>query len=118
MLMLYFYCRDKKKHKETREEHMNIAIFADLHGRVLLAFKLCARWQQETGEHIDLILQAGDLGYFPDRTRLDRATIRHAERDPTELGYLEHFVAARPEVGKALAGTSCPMIFVRGNHED
>ena len=41
---------------------MNIAIFADLHGRILLAFKLCARWQKETGEQIDLILQAGDLG--------------------------------------------------------
>ncbi|GCE21451.1 hypothetical protein [Dictyobacter kobayashii] len=41
---------------------MNIAVFADLHGRLLLAFQLCARWQRETGEHIDLILQAGDLG--------------------------------------------------------
>lgn len=41
---------------------MNIAVFADVHGRILLAFKLCARWEKETGEQIDLILQAGDMG--------------------------------------------------------
>lgn len=97
---------------------MNIAIFADLHGRLLLAFKLCARWQRETGEHIDLILQAGDLGAFPERSRLDRATIKYAERDPTELGFMEHFVTANPSVEAVLAETSCPMVFVRGNHED
>lgn len=97
---------------------MNIAIFADLHGRLLLAFKLCARWQRETGEHIDLILQAGDLGAFPERSRLDRATIKYAERDPTELGFMEHFITADPSVTAVLDETSCPMIFVRGNHED
>ncbi|HEY0753031.1 MAG TPA: metallophosphoesterase [Ktedonobacteraceae bacterium] len=97
---------------------MNIAVFADLHGRVLLAFKLCARWQQETGESIDLILQAGDLGAYPERSRLDRPTIRYAERDPTELGFMEHFVEADPEVAEVLAETTCSMIFVRGNHED
>lgn len=97
---------------------MNIAVFADLHGRVLLAFKLCTRWQRETGEHIDLILQAGDLGAYPERSRLDRATIKYAERDSTELGFMEHFVEADPQVAAVLAETNCPMVFVRGNHED
>lgn len=97
---------------------MNIAIFADLHGRVLLAFKLCARWQRETGERIDLILQAGDLGAYPERSRLDRATLKYAERDPTELGFMDHFVKADPAIEALLAETSCPMVFVRGNHED
>lgn len=97
---------------------MNIAVFADVHGRVLLAFKLCARWQRETGEHIDLILQAGDLGAYPDKSRLDRATIKYAERDPTELGFMEHFVEARSAVADVLAETDCPLVFVRGNHED
>lgn len=71
---------------------MNIAIFADVHGRILLAFKLVGRFQQETGEKIDLILQCGDMGIFPDPTKLDKATIRHAESDETELGFSEHFV--------------------------
>lgn len=97
---------------------MNIAVFADVHGRLLLAFKLCARWQEETGEHIDLILQAGDLGAYPEMERLDRATRKYAERDPTELGFMEHFREYDPNVAAILARTTCPMIFVRGNHED
>lgn len=97
---------------------MNIAVFADLHGRLLLAFKLCARWQKETRERVDLILQAGDLGAFPAMEGLDRATRKYAERDPTELGFMQHFLAYDPAVAAILAETSCPMIFVRGNHED
>lgn len=97
---------------------MNIAIFADLHGRLLLAFKLCARWQKETGEKIDLILQAGDLGAFPVINRLDDATRKYAERDPTELGFMQHFLTYDPKVAEVLDELSCPMIFVRGNHED
>jgi Icc-related predicted phosphoesterase len=97
---------------------MNIAVFADVHGRILLAFKLCARWEQETGEKIDLILQAGDLGAFPDEARLDKATIKHARSDPTELGFLHDFLHTQPEVAAILDRTTCNMLFVRGNHED
>ncbi len=97
---------------------MNIAVFSDVHGRILLAFALCARWERETGERIDLILQAGDLGAYPDGQRLDRATIKHAKADPEELGFLTHFIERKPEVTAILDSTDCPMIFVRGNHED
>jgi Icc-related predicted phosphoesterase len=97
---------------------MNIAIFSDLHGRLLLAFQLCARWQRETGETIDLILQAGDLGAFSAVERLDKATRKYAEYDPTELGFLEHFYRYDADVAELLSKTTCPMIFVRGNHED
>jgi len=97
---------------------MNIAIFADVHGRILLAFKLCARWQRETGETLDLILQAGDMGIFPLFSQLDSATLRYAQRDPTELGFMQHFVTYADEVAAVLAQTSCNLIFVRGNHED
>lgn len=97
---------------------MNIAIFADVHGRLLLAFQLCARWQRETGKRIDLILQAGDLGAFPAMERMDRATLRYIQRDPSEIGFLQHFTQYDPAVAEVLAETSCPMVFVRGNHED
>ena len=97
---------------------MNFAVFADLHGRLLLCFKLCARWERETGDKIDLILQAGDLGAYPDQSRLDRATINHMRNDPTELGFSSDFVTRRDEVADQLGMTSCPMLFVRGNHED
>ena len=65
---------------------MHIAVFADIHGRILLAFKLVDRYQREMGQHIDLILQAGDMGIFPDQSRMDKATVRHAQSDITESG--------------------------------
>ena len=97
---------------------MNLAVFADVHGRVLLCFKLCARWERETGERVALILQAGDLGTFPDEARLDKATIRHARDDRSELGFLDHFRRREASAEGALAQTQCPLVYVRGNHED
>ena len=32
------------------------------------------------------VLQVGDMGYFPDISRMDKASIRHAKDDPLELG--------------------------------
>jgi Calcineurin-like phosphoesterase len=97
---------------------MNIAVFGDLHGHILLALQLCVRWQQQTGQQLDLILQVGDLGVFPDRTRLDRATRRHGERNPAVLSFLNFFTAKHPAVTTLLEELSCPLLFVRGNHED
>ncbi len=103
---------------QQERKNVNIAVFADIHGRISLCFKLCARWEKETGQKLDLILQAGDLGVFPDRARLDKATIRFAQKDPTELGFLNDFLHERPEIASLLSQTTCKMIFVRGNHED
>lgn len=97
---------------------MNVAVFADVHGRLLLCLKICARWQRETGRKLDLILQAGDLGAFPDTERLDRATQNHARHDPTELGFARHFTKKDAQVEAVLAELDCNMVFVRGNHED
>jgi hypothetical protein len=97
---------------------MHIAVFGDLHGNILLAFQCCIRWQQETGQQLDLILQVGDLGVFPDRTRLDGATRRHSERDPAGLGFLRGFTMPHPEVAAPLDELRCHLLFVRGNHED
>lgn len=68
---------------------------------------------------LDGLLQVGDLGYFPDTTRLDSASRRHAARDSLELGVSE-FNAANL--------TACcffqhfdPLVrlyFTAGNHED
>ncbi len=70
------------------------------------------------GERIDLILQAGDLGAFPDHDRLDRATRKWGERDPSELAFRADFMARDAQVEALLSETTCPLIFVRGNHED
>ncbi len=97
---------------------MNVAIFADVHGRILLALKIIERYEQEMGERIDLILQCGDMGIFPDLSRLDKATRRIAELDATELGFAEYFTQPRAEAEAVLENLACDMICVRGNHED
>ena len=61
-------------------------VFGDLHGRVLPAFRLAQAWSREHGVALDGLLQVGDLGYFPDPGRFDKATKRHAERDALEDG--------------------------------
>lgn len=76
---------------------LRLAIFADIHGKFLLPFKLVHHYQTLTGEKIDGILQCGDMGAFPDKNRMDKATLRHAQRDRDELGFYDDFVTPKPE---------------------
>jgi hypothetical protein len=94
-------------------------VFGDLHGRVLPAFRLATSWAREHETPVAGLLQVGDLGYFPDLTRLDRATKRHADDDPTELGVQD--VIVRTELADAVFDDpDCPpaLWFTAGNHED
>jgi hypothetical protein len=94
-------------------------VFGDLHGRILPAFRLALAWQREHGERLAGLLQVGDLGYFPDPSRLDKATKRHAEKDPLELG--TQFIAVRSvEADVVFAEPDLPeaLWFTAGNHED
>ncbi|BDD10994.1 hypothetical protein FUAX_34260 [Fulvitalea axinellae] len=97
---------------------MRIAIFSDIHGKILLPFKLVDAYQNETGKKIDLILQCGDVGAFPDLSVLDKATLRYAEEDPDELGFHDDFVREKEEIRSFLDRVDVKMVCVRGNHED
>jgi hypothetical protein len=94
-------------------------VFGDLHGRVLPAFALAAAWAREHGVRLAGLLQVGDLGYFPDATRLDKATRRHAEKDPLELG-VQLVAAPSRKADAVFADANCPegLWFTVGNHED
>lgn len=94
-------------------------LFGDLHGRVLPAFALACRYQDEFKVSLSGLLQVGDLGYFPDPTRLDSATRRHAAKDPLELG-IQQFSASNVDVQKFCSRFD-PLVrlyFTAGNHED
>jgi hypothetical protein len=97
----------------------NYLVFGDLHGRILPAFRLALAWQREHDVRLDGLLQVGDLGYFPDPSRLDRATKRHAEKDPMELGTLD-VIAPNRDADALFAEEDLPqqMWFIAGNHED
>ncbi|TAE74523.1 MAG: serine/threonine protein phosphatase [Bacteroidetes bacterium] len=97
---------------------MKIAIFSDIHGKILLPFKLVDLYQKETGNKIDFILQCGDMGAFPDISSLDKATIKHAQNDRDELGFYDDFTKINPNIKAFLDELNINMICVRGNHED
>ncbi|NND96667.1 MAG: hypothetical protein HKN47_04985 [Pirellulaceae bacterium] len=110
-------------------DSVNIAVFGDTHGHLRLMLQLCRLWQRHHDVHLDGVLQCGDFGYFPDITRIDRATKAHAKRDPEELGFAEYFAkdaSAQDElVEQILNGpvddintVGCPIVFCHGNHED
>jgi hypothetical protein len=94
-------------------------VFGDLHGRILPAFRLAAVWGREHDCQITGILQVGDLGYFPDLSRLDKATRRHAADDPLELGTLLVTEPSR-EADEVFGEDEAPsaLWFTVGNHED
>lgn len=89
---------------------MIIAVFGDVHGALDRMYLLCKQWETRTGNTIDHVLQIGDIGAFPDKNNVDRATRRHAERDPTELGTSDYL--------QGLKRASHHTIFIAGNHED
>ena len=97
---------------------IRLALFADIHGKFLLPFKLAHHYQQTTGKSIDLIVQCGDMGAFPDKSRMDKATLRHAARDRDELGFMDDFVHAKLPIAQFLERLNLNMLCVRGNHED
>lgn len=105
------------------------AVFGDIHGHLRLLFELCRRWQEAEGRRIDAILQCGDMGWFPDATRIDRATRKYAKEDPEELGVSMFFAPGAPERDERLEETllgdpaslstvTAEVYWCHGNHED
>ena len=95
-------------------------IFGDLHGRILPAFRLALCCEREHEVRLDGLLQVGDLGYFPDVARLDKATARQAADDPLELGTCLVIEPNREadEVFHGEGGPPPTLWFTAGNHED
>jgi hypothetical protein len=94
-------------------------VFGDLHGKILPAFRLVAAWSAAHRTPVAGLLQVGDLGYFPDPSRIDKATLRHAEKDPLELGTFD-VVHPNPLADTVFAEPHAApgLWFTAGNHED
>lgn len=95
-------------------------VFGDLHGRVLPAFRFGSFWSRRKRRPLAGLLQVGDMGYFPDLSRMDRATVKHAKDDVLELGTLD-VVTTNPLADKVFEeDADCPpgLWFTAGNHED
>ena len=103
---------------QMENRQLNFAVFGDIHGRIVLMYTLAILCQQQLGIELDGLLQVGDMGAFPDLSKLDKATKKHAEQDTDELGF-QQFCVATPESEFYLQHPQAPpTYFVRGNHED
>jgi len=78
----------------------------DVHGNLDQLYALVERMEEELGRRVDLVVQVGDLGVWPDPSRVDRATRAHD--GPGEFHRWWRSGGAAPR----------PTIFVPGNHED
>ncbi len=102
---------------------MKIAFLGDLHGRVFHALALVTAWQAVMAEPLDLVIQVGDMGAFPNAEAMlkDEATRRYAAEDPGELGFCR-LLQAEDTLAESLRSIrqrlQGPIHFLRGNHED
>jgi hypothetical protein len=104
-----------------------VAVFGDLHGRVLLAFHLAQRWEAEHGETLHLALSVGDIGVFRSLRHMEPTSRRWAMKYPEELGFSRFFCkfdlqtrtwSRHPLADEVLDATRVELFFVPGNHED
>ena len=100
---------------------MKIAFIGDVHGKVYHALAAVLTLQTRLQHKLDLVIQVGDLGAFPDPDRMDISTKRWAQKNPSEL-HFSHFQSAEGALAKHLSAArgrlKRPVYFVRGNHED
>ena len=99
-------------------QQFHFAVFGDIHGRIALMYTIALLWQKHFDIQLTALLQVGDMGAFPDLSRLDASTRKHAERDPDELGF-QLFTRPTVEGAHYLNRNGSPSTyFIRGNHED
>jgi hypothetical protein len=66
---------------------MQIGFIGDVHGQVFHALAAVTQWQQEMGCRLDLLIQVGDMGGYPDPTRMDAASQRYLAAEPSQADF-------------------------------
>ena len=99
---------------------MKIAFLGDLHGRVFHAMAALAKWQRNNNQKLDLIIQAGDFGAYPNPDE-ELLNNKFVKQDPTELDFSK-LIAGGENIdnftGIVKTELISPIYFIRGNHED
>ncbi len=85
---------------------MLICIAGDTHGQLDRLYKEVLAFEAALGARFAWVLHVGDVGIWPDVTRIDRATRNHGDVGDFPVWWAEKRHAPRPTV------------FVKGNHED
>lgn len=99
---------------------MKIGFLGDVHGYVFTALAVVVEWQRRAETPLDLVVQVGDLGAFPDAAHFDRATAHFAGEHPGRLDFLR-LHGANGRLADALRAVRRelhrPIHFIRGNHD-
>jgi hypothetical protein len=94
-------------------------VFGDLHDRALPAFRLAQAWSRDNGIALAGLLQVGDLGEFPSRSRCDQAAQSERHKHSLEGGV--GLVAQPSQEADMIFGgdpNTPTMWFTAGNHEN
>lgn len=102
---------------------LRLVAFSDPHGLWRLAAAIAAAYRDATGRWPTGMLCGGDTGYYPDPTRLDRATRRHGATRPEQVhGFARLLAPGGDPVIESLLGVpgdpAPPIVSIGGNHED
>lgn len=84
---------------------MRVCVAGDTHGELDRLYDIVDALERSSGRAVDLVLQVGDFGVWPDPQRLDEATRRHGDR-----GEFRRLLT----LGRVPRRTW----FIAGNHED
>lgn len=99
---------------------MLIAFVGDIHGRVFHTLAVLSEWQLRTNRKLDLVIQVGDLGAYPNPSEQLRNE-KYVRQDPAELDFSRYLTAeGRVEASiRYIREKHVNRIyFIRGNHED
>lgn len=99
---------------------MKIAFIGDVHGRIFHAISAILMWQIKNNEKLDMIIQVGDFGAYPEPDD-EMLNNKFVLQDPTELDFSRYIKAdleLQEDLKYARQQLNCPIHFIRGNHED
>ncbi len=83
-----------------------VCAVGDSHGHLDDMYRIVEALEREVEREVDLVVQVGDFGAWPDPERLDEATRRHGG-----AGDFPRWMATRRAAPR-------PTVFIPGNHED
>lgn len=91
---------------------MLAGVFGDTHGNIRLMFERASAWEARTGLTLDVIIQVGDFGIWPNPTTVDGPSRKHFEKCGLPIGGdFRSYAIGELQVPR-------PFYFIRGNHED
>lgn len=99
---------------------MLIGFVGDIHGRVMHAIAVLSEWQLRSRRKLDLIIQVGDLGAYPEPSEEVRNE-KYVRQDHAELDFAR-FLKAEGLLERTIREVRRSELnrihFIRGNHED